>query len=132
MSLKYSKQTFEFCLNVKNLLLYKMCWNLKCIYFIINTKLVYYFFKSFLTLSYQLPTCGLRANVFFNKQNQVRESYKPGACLDIFQKGFTKFFVLYLPLKYAYLRYALPVKYALCVLRKIYPKKSVFKMLFTA
>ena len=43
--------------------------------------------------------------------------YIPGACLDIFQKGFTNFFVFNLPLKYAYLRYALPVKYALCVLR---------------
>ena len=31
----------------------------------------------------------------------------PGACLDIFQKGFTNFFVLNLPLKYAYIRYAL-------------------------
>ena len=55
-----------------------------------------------------------------------------GACIDIFQKGFTNFLVLNLPLKYAYLRYALPVKYAFCVLRNIYPKKSVFKMLFTA
>ena len=48
-----------------------------------------------------------------------------------FLKGFNIFF-LNLPLKYVYLRYALPVKYALCVLRNIYPKKSVFKMLFTA
>ena len=47
--------------------------------------------------------------------------YISGACLEIFQKGFTNFLVL-----------ILPVKYALCVLRNIYPKKSVFKMLFTA
>ena len=58
--------------------------------------------------------------------------YAAGACLDIFQKGFTNFFVLNLPLKYAYIRYALPVKYALCALRNIYPKKSVLKMFFTA
>ena len=75
--------------------------------------------------------------VFFSYQllhhNVFKKFYCPaGACLDIFQNGFTNFFVLNLPLKYAYLRYALPVKYALCVLRNIYQKKSVFKMLFTA
>ena len=58
--------------------------------------------------------------------------FASGACLDIFQKGFTNYFVLNLPLMYAYLRYALPLKYALCVLRNIYPKQSVFKMLFTS
>ena len=58
--------------------------------------------------------------------------FKSGACLDIFQHEFTNFFVLNLPLKYAYLRYVLPDKYALCVLRNIYPKKSVFKKILIA
>ena len=59
-------------------------------------------------ISFIIPTI---INYFLIKKYCI-----PGACPDIFQKGFTNFFVLNLPLKYAYLRYALPVKYALCVL----------------
>ena len=65
-------------------------------------------------------------SIFTNCLCKVVNNYIAGACLDIFQKGFTNFFVLNLPLKYAYLRYALPVKYALFVLRNIYPKKIRF------
>ena len=75
-------------------------------------------------------------NVIYQATTEADNSSKiyigSGECLDIFQKWFTNFFVLNLPLKYAYLKYALPVKYALSVLRNIYPKKSVFKMFFTA
>ena len=39
--------------------------------------------------------------------------YRLGACLDFFQRGFTIFFALNLPLKCAFLRNALSVKYAI-------------------
>ena len=86
-------------------------------------------FKDLTIFKYKIVLLLIKIHI---KNRNDKHEHHAGACLDTFQKGFTNFFVLNLPLKYAYLRYALPVKYALCVLRNIYPKKSVFKMLFTA